>query len=127
MTVDPQAPHTGANHLAAVVSKLVEDASDTAATIEVLHIVLGMAPQLPTIVDQTNRLVEDLGYDSLRLIELSVALEERFGIRFDPEVALQIETLDDVARYVDTVAAAAPLTIPESGSPAEDSSSDQEP
>lgn len=90
----------------AVISALVENATDAAEAVEVLHIVLGMAPHPPTDVDPGSRLVEDLGYDSLRLIELSVALEERFGARFDPEVTVQIRTLEDVTRYVDNVTAA---------------------
>lgn len=94
------------NGLDAVIATLVKSAPDAAEAVEALHIVLGMAPHPPTDVDPGSRLVEDLGYDSLRLIELSVALEERFGARFDPEAAVQIKTLYDATRYVASIAAA---------------------
>lgn len=86
-----------------VIARLVENAPDAAEAVEVLHIVVGMAPHPPPGVDPGSRLMEDLGYDSLRLIELSVALEERFGARFDPAAAVQIKTLDDVVQYVASV------------------------
>lgn len=92
--------------LDAVIATLVEDAGDAPEVVEMLHIVLGMAPTPPTRLVADSRLVEDLGYDSLRLIELSVALEERFGARFDPAAAVQIRTLDDVTRYVASIAGA---------------------
>jgi acyl carrier protein len=35
---------------------------------------------LPSSIEPQHRFVDDLGYDSLGLVTLSVALEERFGV-----------------------------------------------
>jgi acyl carrier protein len=47
-----------------------------------------------------SRLVEDLGGDSLDMLELIMALEERFGIEVPDEDAEYIKTVRDVVEYV---------------------------
>lgn len=103
--MEPDAPASTASGMDAVIASLVASSSNVAESVEVLHIVIGMAPQPPATAESGHRLIEDLGYDSLRLIELSVALEERFGVRFDPETAVRIRTLEDVTSYVEALAA----------------------
>jgi acyl carrier protein len=50
----------------------------------VAEIVLAMAPERrPSGQLGALSLVDDLGYDSLRLIELVIALEEHFGVRLE--------------------------------------------
>ncbi len=44
---------------------------------------------------------EDLGADSLDVVELLMALEDEFGIQIDEEEAENIETIRDVVAYIE--------------------------
>ena len=48
--------------------------------------------------------VDDLGADSLDLVELIMAMEEAFGIEIPDEVAEKITTVQDAIDHVDKVA-----------------------
>lgn len=61
----------------------------------------------PEEVVGSARLVDDLGADSLDVVELTMVLEEAFAITIPDEQAEQLATVDDVRRYLgDTVGAA---------------------
>jgi acyl carrier protein len=45
-------------------------------------------------------LVDDLGADSLAIVELTMALEESTGISIDDEALGQIKTVGDVLNYL---------------------------
>ncbi|PUD34339.1 acyl carrier protein [Helicobacter pylori] len=45
--------------------------------------------------------VKDLGADSLDIVELIMALEERFGIEISDEQAEKIVNVGDVMRYIE--------------------------
>ncbi|WP_120904670.1 acyl carrier protein [Helicobacter pylori] len=47
------------------------------------------------------KFVKDLGVDSLDIVELIMALEERFGIEIPDEQAEKIVNVDDVMRYIE--------------------------
>ncbi|MFI5715955.1 acyl carrier protein [Nocardia sp. NPDC051750] len=47
---------------------------------EVYRVIAAMAPKPDTVCAEQSRLVEDLGFDSLRLMELTVVLERTFGL-----------------------------------------------
>jgi acyl carrier protein len=47
-----------------------------------------------------SRLTEDLGGDSLDMLELIMALEERFGLEVPDEDAEYIKTVRDITEYV---------------------------
>ena len=77
----------------------------SAADVEIIRrqavkIVLGMAPEQVEMPTGMTRLVEDLGYDSLRLFEMAIALEEHFGVHAPSDEPIQAETLDDVEKLV---------------------------
>jgi acyl carrier protein len=73
------------------------DPADVAAVQqEAVRIVVAMAPRTTVDPEPSARLTEDLGYDSLRLVELGIALEERFGVEIKEGEALRVETLSDV-------------------------------
>ena len=44
--------------------------------------------------------VDDLGADSLDLVELIMALEEEFGLEISDEEAEKIQTVQDVISYI---------------------------
>jgi acyl carrier protein len=46
------------------------------------------------------RFIEDLGADSLDIVELVMAMEEEFGIDFPEEEEKRIKTVKDVAEFI---------------------------
>lgn len=67
----------------------------------VRRLIGAMAPSGRASADPNSRLVEDLGYDSLRLLELSIALEEAFALqRIESEDTLSIVTVTEVEDLV---------------------------
>ncbi len=45
--------------------------------------------------------IDDLGADSLDIVELIMAFEEEFGIEIPDEAAEKIKTVQDVVNYID--------------------------
>lgn len=45
--------------------------------------------------------IDDLGADSLDIVELIMAFEEEFGIEIPDEAAEKIKTVQDVIAYID--------------------------
>ncbi|RVY48401.1 acyl carrier protein [Helicobacter pylori] len=63
-----------------------------------------IAKQLEIDVSQVTpeaKFVKDLGVDSLDIVELIMALEERFGIEIPDEQAEKIVNVGDVMRYIE--------------------------
>lgn len=54
----------------------------------------------PRAIQPGDRLVDDLGLDSLTLTTLAVELEDRFEIILSDDDARQIQTVGELARYV---------------------------
>lgn len=52
-------------------------------------------------VKPESRLIEDLGADSLDAVELSMALEDEFGITIEDEEFAGLVTVEDVVNYID--------------------------
>lgn len=59
---------------------------------------LGIAPENVT---EDAKLVEDLGADSLDVVEIVMALEEEWGIDIPDEESEKLSTVGDVVRYLD--------------------------
>ncbi len=47
------------------------------------------------------RVVEDLGADSLDVVELLMTLEDEFGITVEDEEAIQLKTIGDIVALID--------------------------
>ena len=47
-----------------------------------------------------KRLKEDLGADSLDVVEMMMSLEEAYGITIPDEELMKMQTIDDVAVYI---------------------------
>lgn len=56
--------------------------------------------EVDTIEDDTN-IMEDLGADSLDIVELLMAIEENFGITVPDEDVSSLKTVRDIAEYVE--------------------------
>lgn len=52
-------------------------------------------------VKPESKLIEDLGADSLDAVELSMALEDEFGITIEDEEFAGLVTVEDVVNYID--------------------------
>ncbi len=66
---------------------------------EIIVELLGVEPEKVTM---DARFREDLGADSLDLVELVMAFEEEFGGTISDEEAQQIKTVGDAVRYIET-------------------------
>ena len=55
----------------------------------------------PAEVKEDSRFVEDLGADSLDVVELVMALEEKFDIEIPDEDAEKILTVSDAIKYIE--------------------------
>ena len=70
--------------------------------LEKLKDILGKV--LPTVdmttVTESTRLVEDLGFDSLAMMMMSMEIEDAFGFRFTEFV--RFETVGDVCGYLES-------------------------
>jgi acyl carrier protein len=75
-------------------------------TTEVFAVIGAMAPNRIDGIGATTRLRDDLLYDSLRLIELAMALEQHFGLPpLDMGESVDVVTAGDVADLVAKVRA----------------------
>ena len=54
----------------------------------------------PNEVEFSSRFVEDLGADSLDIVELVMAFEEEFNIEIPDGVAEKLSTVGDVVNYI---------------------------
>lgn len=55
----------------------------------------------PGEVVSTARLREDLGVDSLDVVELTVAFEEEFGIEIPDDAAARVATVGDIEEFME--------------------------
>ena len=52
-------------------------------------------------IDENTNIVEDLGADSLEVVDMLMAIEENFGIIVSDEEALTLKTVRDVADFIE--------------------------
>ena len=58
----------------------------------------------PAEVKEDSKFIEDLGADSLDVVELVLALEEKFDIEIPDEDAEKILTVSDAIKYIENIA-----------------------
>jgi acyl carrier protein len=64
-----------------------------------------VAEQLERDVNEVTNMasfIDDLGADSLDIVELVMKMEEEFGIEIPDEEAEKIKTVNDVIQYIST-------------------------
>jgi len=57
----------------------------------------------PNEVKEESKFVEDLGADSLDVVELVMALEEKFDIEIPDEDAEKIATVTDAIKFIENI------------------------
>ena len=68
---------------------------------KVRDIVVDQLGVVPDEVAIESTFIDDLGADSLDIVELIMAFEEEFGIEIPDEAAEKIKTVQDVVSYID--------------------------
>ncbi len=70
---------------------------------DVKEVVVEQLNVSPDAVKEESKFVEDLGADSLDVVELVMALEEKFDIEIPDEDAEKIATVADAIKFVEAV------------------------
>lgn len=52
-------------------------------------------------IEDNSRLVEDLGADSLDMIEMLMTLEEKFGVSIPDDKTSDLKTVANIANFID--------------------------
>lgn len=69
---------------------------------EVKEVVVEQLNVNPEEVKEEAKFIEDLGADSLDVVELVMALEEKFGCEIPDEEAEKIQTVGDAIKYIES-------------------------
>jgi len=70
--------------------------------VDVLEILVDVLGVEDDNVKPESKFVEDLGADSLDLVELIMAFEDKFSIEISDEEAEKMVTVKDVLNYIDS-------------------------
>jgi len=70
---------------------------------EVKEVVVEQLNVSPDEVKEDSKFVEDLGADSLDVVELVMALEEKFDIEIPDDQAEAIATVGDAIKFIESV------------------------
>jgi acyl carrier protein len=68
---------------------------------EVKDVVVEQLNVSPDEVKEESKFVEDLGADSLDVVELVMALEEKFDIEIPDDQAEKIATVSDAVKFIE--------------------------
>ena len=56
----------------------------------------------PATITRQSNIVQDLGADSLDMVELLMSLEDNFGITVPDDVANELVTVDAIVKYIES-------------------------
>ena len=56
----------------------------------------------PDKIDLKSRVIEDLGADSLDVVEMLMVLEDEFNVTVSDEESLQLKTVGDIVNLIDS-------------------------
>lgn len=64
-------------------------------------IALQLSLDMDELSEKTD-IAEDLGADSLDVVELVMTLEDEFGLMIEDEEVMELKTIGDVVNYIET-------------------------
>ena len=70
---------------------------------EVREVVVEQLNVSPEEVKEDSKFVDDLGADSLDVVELVMALEEKFDIEIPDDQAEAIQTVGDAVKFIENI------------------------
>jgi len=70
---------------------------------DVKEVVVEQLNVSPDEVKEESKFVEDLGADSLDVVELVMALEEKFDVEIPDEDAEKITTVTDAIKFIENI------------------------
>jgi acyl carrier protein len=70
---------------------------------DVKEVVVEQLNVSPDEVKEESQFVEDLGADSLDVVELVMALEEKFDVEISDEAAEKITTVTDAIKFIENI------------------------
>ncbi|ANE33892.1 acyl carrier protein [Campylobacter hyointestinalis] len=70
---------------------------------EVRDVVVEQLSVAPDAVKMESKIIEDLGADSLDVVELVMALEEKFEVEIPDSEAEKLISISDVVNYIDGI------------------------
>lgn len=86
-----------------------EEKSAAVVVGKIEQVIRTMARTDPGFINEETRLAEDLGFDSLRLVELAIVLERSFGLPpLNMDQTLTVTTVGGMARLVRGIRSAVP-------------------
>lgn len=68
---------------------------------DVRDVVVEQLSVAPEAVKLESKIIEDLGADSLDVVELVMALEEKFEVEIPDGDAEKLKTIDDVVKFIE--------------------------
>ncbi len=68
----------------------------------VVEIIANQLQMDTDMIDGSSKIMEDLGADSLDVVEMLMSMEESFGITVPDEDIEELITVDDVVAYVES-------------------------
>lgn len=51
----------------------------------------------------SSNIIDDLGADSLDLVDMAMTVEDEFGIELPEEMLEKVQTVEDVINYIDNI------------------------
>nr|WP_314471995.1 acyl carrier protein [uncultured Campylobacter sp.] len=70
---------------------------------DVRDVVVEQLSVAPDAVKRESKIIEDLGADSLDVVELVMALEEKFEVEIPDSDAEKLITINDVVTYIENL------------------------
>ena len=70
---------------------------------KIVNLIAEKLGKKPSDIKMTSRLIEDLGADSLDVVELIMTFEDEFGIALPDEDVSKMKTVGDITSYIENM------------------------
>ncbi len=70
---------------------------------KIVNLIAEKLGKKPSDIKMTSRLIEDLGADSLDVVELIMTFEDEFGIALPDEDVSKMKTVGDIISYIENM------------------------